>query len=178
MKFSLRSLFAIVTGVALVLAVGVVLTLTWRRQIAIRDDLKKHGAAWVGFASSEGQLIPNVLYQNLVEDDFLQYKRVGAVELKCFDVTPQCIDRLSKLEHIDSLRIISCDLCDEDLVHLPKMNVTNLLFWNADITDSIVDTLAQTRGLKRITLVSTKITRQGIDRLQAALPAVKIVSRP
>lgn len=160
------------------LAVGMMLTVTWRRQMAIREDLKKHGASWVGFSSSENPLLPNVLYQNMVEDDFFQQKRLGAVELKCFDVTPQCIDRLSKLEHIDSLNIVSCDICDEDLIHLPKMNVTNLLFWNANITDSVVEKLVQTRGLKRITLVSTKLTGQGIDRLKSALPDVQIVSRP
>jgi hypothetical protein len=178
MRYSLRSLISIVTCVAIVLAVAMMLTMTLRRQLAIREDLKSRGASWVGFASAENDLLPNVLYQNSVVDDFQLHERFGTVELKCFDVTPECIERLCSVEHIDSLYIISCDLCDEDLVHLPKMNVTNLLFWNANITDSVVDTLSRTTGLRKITLISTKLTPQGVEKLQAALPHVKIFSRP
>ncbi len=166
----------IVTIIAVILAVGMMLTMTLRRQLAIREDLRTHGASWVDFASADSELLPNVLYEHTIEDTFKQHKRLGTVELKCYDVTPECIDRLSAVEHIDSLYFISCGLCDDDLVDLPTINVTNLLFWNANITDSATDTLAKMRGLKRITFKTTKVTPQGIDKLQTALPSVEIVS--
>jgi hypothetical protein len=175
MQFTLRRLFVIVTSIAILLAVVLLLTITWRRQLAIRDDLRSQGASWVGFTAAELDLVPNVLYTKPIVENIQHHERLRVVELKGYDVTPQCIERLSKLSHIDNLYFISCGLCDDDLVHLPQLEVTNLLFWNANISDLAVDTISQIHGLKRVSFKATAITPQGVKKLQSSLPGLEIV---
>jgi hypothetical protein len=178
MQFTLRRLFAIVISVAIFFAAGLLLTVNWRRQLAIQEDLKSQGASWVGFAPAESDFVPSVLYTKPIVEDIQHYDRFRVVELKGYSVTPQCIGRLSKLKHIDNLYFISCGLCDEDLVHLPQMEVTTLLFWNVNISDESVDTLSQISGLKKVSFKATAITPQGVEKLQSLLPWVEIVSVP
>jgi hypothetical protein len=178
MQFSLRRLLLIVTSIAVILAVGLMLTLRWRRQLEIQNDLTLQGAAWVGFDQQQLELVPNVLYTRPLVESIKHHETLGVVELKGFDVTPQCIQRLSKLKQIDNLYLISCAVCDDDLVHLPQMNITNLLFWNAAVTDQSVEAIAQIRGLKKVSFKNTAISPQGAAKLQSILPEVEIVLLP
>ena len=175
MQFTLRKLMATVTGIAIVLAVVMMLTITWRRQLVIQQVLKTNGASWVGFPSVDAELLPSVLYEHPITDDFQHQERMGTVELKCYDVTPQCLNRLGTLEHIDNLIFINCDLCDDDIVALPAIHLDTVLFWNANITDASIETIARIHGLKRVTFKTTNVSPQGIQRLQTALPGVEIV---
>ncbi len=178
MQFSLRNLMATVTGIAIVLAVVMMLTITWRRQLIIQQGLKTSGASWVGFPSTDAQLLPSVMYERPITDDFQHQVRMGTVELKCYDVTPQCLNRLGTLEHIDNLYFINCDLCDADIVALPTIHLNTVLFWNVNITDASIETIAQAHDLKKITFKTTNVSPQGIQRLQTALPGVEIVLAP
>ncbi len=152
------------------------LTIDFRRQTAIREDLMSQGAAWVGFTSGESDFESTVLYTKPIVADLRHHDRLKTVELKGYDVTPDCIERLSKLGHIDNLYFISCDLCDDDLVHLPETVVKNLLFWNANISDAAIDTIVQIRTLKKVCFKTTSVTLQGVEKLQSALPELEIVS--
>jgi hypothetical protein len=178
MQFSLRKLMATVSGIAIVLAVVMMLTITWRRQLTIQHGLKTNGASWVGFPSADARLLPSVLYERPIAENFQHQERMGTVELKCYDVTPQCLNRLGTLEHIENLYFINCDLCDDDLVALPAIHLDTVLFWNANITDASIDTIAKAHDLKKVTFKTTNVSPQGIQRLQTALPGVEIVFAP
>jgi hypothetical protein len=178
MQFRLRTLIGFIAVSGALLALTMWLTAEWRRRVGIGNELKAQGAAWVGFAGPEPEPIPSVLFHQPIPKGFRTEKRLRSVELKAYDVTPECLSRLSRAGHLDKLFIISCDLSDEDLDALPEVETEHLLIWNAKITDASIPSIVHVRGLERLTLVNTSITQRGLQELRSRLPHAKIVYRP
>lgn len=177
MRFSLRRMFLITAICAVAIALLLWSTENYRRQRAIRADLISHGAAWGGFSSIEPDCKPNLMFNQPITFDFQNYESLKIVELKGYKVRDSCLKHLSKLRQIDRLYFISCKL-DAHLDSLTSTTVTQLLFWNVDLTDESVDSIARIPGLKTVILKSTLVTPDGADRLRASLPEVDIILRP
>jgi hypothetical protein len=178
MQFRLRTLIGFIAASGALLALVMWLTTEWRRRVGIGNELKAQGAAWVGFAGPESNPIPSVLFHQPIPEGFHPEERLRSVELKAYDVKPECLSRLSRAGHMDRLFIISCDLSDEDVQALQEIEADHLLIWNAKITDASIPSIARVRGLGRVTLVNTSITQRGVQELLSRLPHAKISSRP
>lgn len=178
MQFRLRTLFGFLVVSGALLALAMWLTAEWRRRVGIGNELKAQGAAWVGFAGPEPEPMPSVLFHQPIPEGFRPEERLRSVELKAYDVKPECLSRLSRAGRMDRLFIISCDLSDQDLDALPEVETEQLLIWNAKITDASIPSIVRVQGLERLTLVNTSITQRGIQELRSRLPHARILARP
>lgn len=176
MQYSIRKLLLLVTCIGIVVGVGLMLTKTWRRQLGIRQDLKSQGASWVSFTSSELGSVPNVGFYQPITNEIQHYDHLGQVELKLYNVTPQCIKKLSSVRQIDRLCLISCMLSDDDLAYLSDLRVTQLVFLHTNISNESIENIAKVQGVKSIMFIKAPMSPQAVEKLRAKLPDVRILS--
>ena len=177
MRFTLRRLFVITAACAVAIALLLWATESFRRQRAIRVDLMRQGAAWVGFSSNAPDCKPNVMFNQPITFDFQNYESLKCVELKGYKVSNSCLSHLSKLRQVDGLFFVSCNL-DCDLSILNTIAIEQLMFWGTNVTDESLESIAKIRGLKIVIFNATKVTTQGVEQLEAALPGIEVVLRP
>lgn len=112
--------------------------------------------------------------------------RLTDLELSCTPITDQGLAHLSGLVNLKHLRLQDTEVKDEGLAHLKNMKKLEQLCLGkrgvvgrdsqpvSEITDAGLVHLEELKGLKRLTLYNTKTTEVGKQRLEQALPALKI----
>ncbi len=100
-------------------------------------------------------------------------------ELDVYDkaASNQTIGQIVQLPKLRKLMLILGVFDDEGVKQLSDMNTLEELTLNSGkVTDASVDALGQMKRLRRLNLAGTKITADGKQRLQAALPKTVIES--
>jgi hypothetical protein len=177
LRFSIRGLLILTAGVAVLLAAALWLTKDYRERRAIERRLRLQGAVYARV--DENQLSSAVFTQPLSSSDLKQFQSIHKVELQGFAVDAATLKKLSTLERIDSLMFQSCSLPDSaTLAELKTLPLKELHFWSTPITDAAVDQLSTLTGVESMTFVNTQLTPNGIARLQAANPKLRVHARP
>lgn len=179
MRFSIRSLFVLIAVCSLALSFGLWVTQEYRRQLQVRRELESVGAGWVGFVSADDAVLTNVVFGREVTEDLENTSRFHTIELKGFEVTNDCLDRLANLDHIEQLMFVSCELSSEDASSLTRYKDTStVIFWNVQVADDIIPTVKRISGLKRVAFKTTSVTQPAIKALREALPDLDVIYVP
>lgn len=178
LKFTTRTLFVITASVAVLLACILWATKSYRVRKAAEYRLRSHGAdyAYVGENGASSVVFSKPLaHQNLGE-----LKSINRLELQGFVVDHGTLEKVSRLERIDSLMFQSCRLADTaDLLELKNISaIKSLHFWNTPISDEAIDVLSELPGVENLTFVNTPITNNGLSRLKELNPRLNVKSRP
>ena len=175
-RFSLRSLFGAVTAVAIVLALVMYLTIDYRKQLAIRSDLRALGAYSVRFGA--GNSIQASFHDPVASPSIARYADIAVLDFKAAHVTDESLKNLSGLKNVGVIVFSLSDVQDDQLRHLkPLGKVRHLWLSHTRLTDACVDALIDAPGLESVDVTNTLITPSGIARLRAARPAVIVRDR-
>jgi Leucine-rich repeat (LRR) protein len=92
-------------------------------------------------------------------------------------VTDAGLIHLDGLSHLQSLFFVRCsDVSDEGLAQLGKWTrLVELSLYGSPITDAGLKHLAGLTNLRLLNLVNTKVSNEGVQRLQQALPNCQIM---
>ena len=176
MRFSLRSLFGAVTAAAIALAVLMYFTFNYRKQLAIRSDLKAIGAHSVRFGA--GNSIQASFHDPVSSPNIARYVEIAALDFKEAHVTDESLQNLSGLKSVGVIVFSLSDVQDEQLRHLKGLGkVRHLWLSHTGLTDACVDALIDVPGLESVDVTNTLITPAGIARLRAARPSVVVRNR-
>jgi hypothetical protein len=177
LRYSIRALLFLTAGVAVLLAAALWLTKDYRERRAIERRLRLQGAVYARV--DENRLSSAVFTQRLSSSDLKGLKSIHKLELQGFAVDAATLKKLRTLERIDSLMFQSCSLPDSAaLAELQDLPLKELHFWSTPITDAAVDQLSTLTGVESMTFVNTQLTPNGIARLQAANPKLRVHARP
>jgi hypothetical protein len=177
-QYSIRSLLALTAGAAVMLVGLLWLTKDYRERWQSEERLRGMGAVYAHVGEDRESSV--VFSQRITTKDLGQVKSIERVELQGFAIDDSTLANLCELEKIDSVMIQSCMLEDiESLSHFERIpELKWLLFWNTPITDQSVEVIAKLRQLEGVSFKNTKMTPAGLAKLRAAMPNVKIDSRP
>lgn len=103
-------------------------------------------------------------------------QNVVSLNLKETRITSSGLVHLKGLASLKFLHLEQTEVDDEGVAHL--IGLTNLEYLNlyaTNITDRSLDRLVSLKHLKHLYLWQTDVTDEGVARLEAALPALKIV---
>ena len=179
MRFTLRSLFLFVACCSILISALLWATREYRRQLGIRRHLQSLGASWVGFTPTETTCQTNVVFGQPISNGLDDYRELGFIEFKGFDVTAESVEKLEALERIERVLFVSCHIQDEDIDPLANVrNLPLLIFWNARISDNSIETIAKVPGLQKVCFKNTAVTASGIRSLKTARPEVEVVWQP
>jgi len=117
-------------------------------------------------------------YSTPVDDRVLEHiKRLTSLEvlsLQSTRVTSAGLSRLAGLKHLKEL-FLPRQIGDEGLAHLRGLTaLERLLLYSEDITDAGLGHLQDLPALRSLTLLSAKVTRNGVESLRAARPGLEI----
>jgi hypothetical protein len=94
-------------------------------------------------------------------------------------ISPGTIEALRQFSHLSSLDLSGALIDPKAIGELAMLDgLQDLSLTLADVNDSIVPTLSKMKNLRTINLAKTKITKEGIRKLEQKLPNLKIVQRP
>jgi hypothetical protein len=178
MRFSLRSIFVVVTAAAMALGIALYATKDYRERMALRRELLSNGAQ---FASVDVDRSIGLLFvKPITSNEFKKHKEIERIELQGFAVTEGSLMNLAGLESVRLLLFQSCTITQaQELAPLSEIGtLRSLLFWNTPIDDSFIDTIATLPGLESVDFHNTKVTEAGVNRLRSARPKVKVTNRP
>ncbi len=144
------------------------------------DKIQQKGIVVTLASDGSNELVVN--FVNLKEPDasvwnLLQSVSKNIVELKMTGqkATPSMLSLIRTSQHLKLLHIAKTGINDDaihDIVLHPQLQSLNL-YGNA-ITDRSLDELAACKQLQQLYVWQTKVSADGIRRLQSALPALKI----
>ena len=106
----------------------------------------------------------------MVNYDYSEFRGEGHPDFApCLRVIAQC-------DSLQGLNLYDTGVTDRGLQELARMpNLINLeLSRNPDITDAGLDYLASIRSLKKLSLWEASVTKEGVEKLQTALPDCEI----
>jgi len=176
MRFSLRSLFAAVTAAAIALALLLYLTINYRKQLAIRSDLRAMGAYSVRFGA--GNSIQASFHDPVASPKIVKYAEIAVWDFKAAHVTDESLQNLSGLENVGVIVFSLSDVQDDHLRHLKALGkVRHLWLSHTTLTDACVDALLEIPGLESVDVTNSLITPSGIARIRAARPSVIVRDR-
>lgn len=121
-----------------------------------------------------------MLVETKVDDDGLKhlqgFKSVEHLGLGGCPINGPGLKYLSELENLRRLGLPGTQIDDSSLVHLQDLPTLEdlSLYECRNITDGGVDSLKQLKGLKRLIINETKISKAGAETLRKALPDTKI----
>ncbi len=174
MQFTLRQLLGAVTLISIALSLVMYATREYCERLAIRSELMSIGAYSVGFGE-ENSIVSAAFHEPVASTDIARFKKFAVLDFKGADVTSESLDNLAGLEHVGMMLLILCDVQDEHLPPLEKIGGIRILsLCHTRITDASIDTIAEIPGLEWVDVSDTLITQDGIDRLRAARPSIKI----
>ena len=178
MKYSLRFLLLATGGLAILLALVLLLTQEYRRRLALESALLTKGASYVHF-NEQGDV--TIVFSNRLASNSL--KGLGIlrnVELQGFDVNGETLAALSQSDGVESLMFQSCSVGDpralERLARIPGLK--HVHFWNTSISDSALTEISHISGLKAVSFRATKVTRGGADTLSQSVRDLKVHHQP
>ena len=126
----------------------------------------------------------SIIYVDVSERDDIDDKVLrhlfGLPKLKRFHaiytkITGEGLKHLANAKHLEVLDLYSCPITDNGLKHL--RNLTQLRKVNlvgSKVTDKSIPLLANWKKLKYLAVGGSQITREGIRKLQAALPNCEV----
>lgn len=177
MRISIKQIMLATAGIALILVVLLALSQEWRKKLELTNALKQYGAAWVESYSFNGEFSISTGFYGSPLGTIAPDSAIRSVEFKLFDVTPASFQQLRKLDSLDTLALISCDLVADDLSSLDKIPpVSTLVIWNASgLTDEAVESIARLRGLRQVSIKNTSLSKKGAAQLRALLPDAQVL---
>ncbi len=178
MRFSLRSLLASVTIIAIAIAVTLYVTKDYRERMALRAELLSMGAR---FASVGDDHSIRVLFtEPVTTTEIKKYETLESVEFKQFSVDANSLKAFAGLRQVGTMMFQLCTIHDaHDLSQLSKIGgVRSLLFWHTPIDDTSIALIVQVPGLEVVSFSATKVTQAGVDQLRAARPEIRVDYRP
>ncbi|MEM8670590.1 MAG: hypothetical protein AAGG48_23900 [Planctomycetota bacterium] len=179
MRFSLRSLFILVTCSAIAGSVIWLATGEYRRQLGVRQDLESIGASWVGFVSADGKYQTSVVFGDSISGALVGDANIERIELKGFDVSVEDVQHITSVESVAHLMFVSCDLSASDVKPLADMQqIQELLFWNVAINDEVIETIVSIKGLERVAFKNTAVTKRGAESITALRPDLEVIHVP
>ena len=137
MRFSLRSLFGAVTVAGVTLLVLMYLTADYRRQLAIRSELKAMGAYSVHF--SAGNSFQASFHDPVASSEIAKYRDVAVLDFKEAHVTDESLKNLSGLESVGVIIFSMSNVTDDHLLHLTTLGkIRHLCLSHTGLTDACV----------------------------------------
>lgn len=179
MRYSLKTLFGLVTVVSLIIAAGLYITKDFRERMALRAELLATTGAQ--FVSVNADRRIGVLFtKNLVSSDLKKYKKIDSIELKGIAVTSDSMLNLAQLESVDVLLFQTCTIPDSRALEpLSTMgSLRALLFWNTVVDDAVLESIAAIPGLESVDFSNAQAPPAALERLRFARPEIKVTTRP
>lgn len=129
---------------------------------------------------SPKQLETLTLFRSPINDvgmsELTRFDKLQNLLIQGTDITDQGMHHLKKLKKLHALVLIDLDLTDRGLEHLPP-DLDRLFVRDIPITDAAVKHLART-NLRHVHFINTKVTPDGIKRLQELMPSCKYRLKP
>ena len=178
MRFSLRSMFVFVAGIAVAIAVALYVTKDYRQRLALRAQLLSMGASWAKV--DDDHAISVVFTEPVTASGLKKYETLGRVEFKRFSVDASSLKSFAGLTQVGCMMFQSCTVPDaEDLAELSKIGgIRALLFWHTPIDDASIAMIAEVAGLESVSFRDTKVTQAGVDQLRRARPEIRVDYSP
>lgn len=92
------------------------------------------------------------------------------------------VDAIAQWKNVESVRFFACRqftgaFADEEIEALTKLkNLKTLDFWQIDISDKGLSSLAALPSLNGLHLLETKVTENGVDQLESSLPECRVIT--
>ncbi len=178
MRFSLRTLLALVTAIAVAIVAALYATKDYRERMALRAELLSMGARYASVG--EDRSITVLFTEPVSATELKKYEKLRSVEFKQMSVDATSLKALAGLRRVDRMLFELCTIDDaHDLSELSKIGgVRSLLFWHTPIDDAAIPTIAQVPGLEVVSFSATKVTQAGVDQLRMARPEIRVDYRP
>jgi hypothetical protein len=179
MRFSLRSLLALVTLISITIVVILFLTKDYRERMELQAELLSTGASYA--LVGESRAIQSLVFTKPVNaTDFKKYRSLGTLEFKYSSIDQDFLKAFAGLEQVNRVMFQSCTVPDaRDLAQLSKIGrVRALFFWNTPIDDASIDAVVEVQGLEIVSFRNTKVTQAGLDKLRLARPELRVDDNP
>jgi len=100
---------------------------------------------------------------------------IEALHLPSTKVSDEGLLHLGRITSLAVLDLSDTEVTDAGLKHLvPLRRLAWLLLENDEITDAGLKHIESIKSLKRVTLIGTKVSPEGADRLKRAIPGVTV----
>ena len=158
-QYSLRSLFILITAVAVLLAIRQPVVREYRRQMEAAGELSDAGA------TVEFEPIRPVPLRWLVADSSLN--RVTTVRLEHRPLPEQGLAMLADLHDLERLYLPGTTVTDEDLVHVAGLTkLRRLALWRTGVTARGMAHLQALENLEILDVHATPVTEEGLVYLE------------
>lgn len=176
-RFSLRGLFLAFTLLAICLITANFVTHEWRKEWVLRRKLAKMGATAVRL--DENDLPAAAFFHPINWRGLASVKRFSTLDLKGANITPEAIECLENLEHVELFIFSLSNIQDEHIARLAEVDgLRSLWLSNTQVTDECIEGLLAAPNLQWVLLTNTKVTQEGFDRLQEAKSELKVFGAP
>lgn len=112
-------------------------------------------------------------------NDIAELSNLLELDLAFVPVTDQSITSLTKLKSLQKLYLYGTQITDQGIQKLPELPALEVLFVGSDevaeISDASVGTLTARKNLRTLGIPGTRLSAEGIKKLQEQLPACTLV---
>ena len=116
----------------------------------------------------------------LADNDYRHLTALPALEILKFpenDLGDDALVHIGKITTLKKLQLMENQITNDGLKHLAGLaKLTHLdLRWNKQLDDGCVKHLAALKSLEELNVFQTKISADGVKRIEAALPQCKVI---
>lgn len=174
-RFSLRQLLIATALIAAAVQVLLYLTADLRARMAIERNLSELGAYWVNVGDNRS--ISASFHSPIASSEIAKFGEIKTLDFKEAHITDESLQNLRGLKSVGFIVFGLSDVQDDQIRLLKNIGrVRALMLTHTNLTDGCIDSLIELNGLETVVVSKAGLfSRQGLERLHAALPELKIV---